>query len=257
MLSSIAIAAAMVGAVAASPAGYGYGGYPAESVVYSTSLVTVTSCGPEVADCPAKGYSTPAPYVPESTSTAAPYVPYTPESSSTPAPYVPYTTEAPVYSSPAPAYSSPAPVYSVPAYNSSAVPYVTKTVYSYSYYTSSDVVYTSTVDYYTTVCPETETPVYTPIDTPSKTEIYPVETSSICSESSTVTVVVPPYTPAPIPSGTGYIPYPSSSAIWGTASSSGYYAPSATYPAEFTGAASHANAGLAVAGLGAFAAFFL
>jgi len=244
MLSSIAIAAAMVGAVVASPAaGYGYGGYPAESVVYSTSLVTVTRCGPEVTNCPAKGYSTPAPYYPASTST--------------PAPYVPYTSEAPVYSSPAPVYSSPAPYYSAPAYNSSVVPYVTKTVYSYSYYTSADVVYTSTVDYYTTVCPENETPVYTPVYTPSSTEVYPVETSSICSESSTVTIVVPSYTPIPTPSGTGYVPYPSSSAVWGTASSSGYYAPSATYPAEYTGAASHANAGLAVAGLGAFAALFL
>jgi len=155
-------------------------------------------------------------------------------------------------------------------YNSSAVPYITKTVYTTSLYTvtscaayvtdcpaHSTIVYTTVVPAYTTVCPAEETETY-PTATPYAPEssVYYAESTS-CAESSTVTVVVPVSTP--YPTGTGAVPYPSggSTAIWGTASSSGYMTPSASYPPEFTGAASHANAGLAVAGLGAFAALFL
>jgi hypothetical protein len=75
-----------------------------------------------------------------------------------------------------------------------------------------------------------------PYPAPSSVAPYPVPSS------------VAPY---PVPSGTGYPAPPA-----GTASSTGgYVKPSA--PPEFTGAASHAQIGGFVAGVGAFAAFFL
>lgn len=236
MRASIAVAAMIAGVAYAVPYGY-----QSEEVVYSTKEVTVTSCGDYVTDCPAKAYSTPVVY-------------------STPAPYsveVPYTTPA------APAYT-PAPYYSAPAYNVS-VPYTTKTIYATHVYTvsTSDTyeVYTSVVPVSTTVCPlESETP-YAPSSyvEESSSEVYPVSSAveTPCSTSTTVTVTVSPYT-TPYATGTGVVPYPSgSTAIWGTASSSGYVVKPSAYPPTFTGAASHANAGMAAVGLGAIAAFFL
>jgi hypothetical protein len=253
MLASIAVAAIIVGVASAAPRpDYGYGGY-SESVVYSTEEVTVTSCGPEVTNCPAKAYSTPAPY-----SAPAPY--------STPAPYsepAPYTTAAPAY--------TPAPYSSAAAYNVS-VPLTTKTIYSTSLITvtscaeyvtncpaKSTVVITSVVPISTTVCP-VETP-YAPSSyvEESSVEVYPVSSAveTPCSTSTTVTVTVSPAT-TPYATGTGVVPYPSGkSAIWGTASSSGYVTKPSAYPPTFTGAASHANAGMAAVGLGAIAALFL
>jgi len=243
MRASIAVTAIIAGVASAAPQ-YGYGG---ESVVYSTEEVTVTSCGPEVTNCPAKAYSVPTPY-----SEAAPY--------STPAPYsvpAPYTTAAPAY--------TPAP-YSSVGYNVS-VPMTTKTIYSTSLITvtscaeyvtncpaKSTVVLTSVVPISTTVCP-----VETPYAEESSSEVYPVSSyaETPCSTSTTVTVTVSPPT-TPYATGTGVVPYPpGKSAIWGTASSSGYVAKPSAYPPTFTGAASHANAGMAAVGLGAIAALFL
>ncbi|KAF2001779.1 hypothetical protein P154DRAFT_521531 [Amniculicola lignicola CBS 123094] len=253
MRASIAIAAAVVGVAQAVP-GYGYGEYEPSS--------------------------TPA-YTPE------------PYPSSTPVEYPVYSTGAPVYSSSVeyPVYSSSAveypvyssstpveyPVYSTsaaeyPVYSSSAVEYpsgyVTKTVYATSTYevsTSESVYYyTTVIPAYTTVCPEEYTPIYTPIvyESSSAVPYVPEESSIPCSTSTTVTVTLPyttevPYYPtgssaAPYyPTGTGAPTYPV-----GTASSSGSYVkPSA--PPQFTGAASHAQVGGFVAGVGALAALFL
>ncbi|XTI94094.1 hypothetical protein V2W45_922246 [Cenococcum geophilum] len=253
MRASVAVAAIIAGVAYAAPRpDYGYGDH-GESVVYSTEEVTVTSCGPEVTNCPAKAYSTPAPYSdPASYSTPAPY--------SVPAPY---TTAAPAY--------TPAPYSSAAAYNVS-VPLTTKTIYSTSLITvtscaayvtdcpaKSTVVITSVVPISTTVCP-VETP-YAPSSyvEESSSEIYAVSSAveTPCSTSTTVTVTVSPAT-TPYATGTGVVPYPSGqTAIWGTASSSGYVTKPSAYPPTFTGAASHANAGMAAVGLGAIAALFL
>jgi len=251
MRASIAVTAIIAGVASAAPQ-YGYGG---ESVVYSTQEVTVTSCGPEVTNCPAKAYSVPAPYSEE-----APY--------STPAPYsvpAPYTTAAPAYT-PAPYSSAGAVGYNV------SVPMTTKTIYSTSLITvtscaeyvtncpaKSTVVLTSVVPISTTVCP-VETPyASSPYAEESSSEVYAVSSvvETPCSTSTTVTVTVSPAT-TPYATGTGVVPYPpGKSAIWGTASSSGYVAKPSAYPPTFTGAASHANAGIAAVGLGAIAALFL
>jgi hypothetical protein len=254
MRASVAVAAIIAGVASAAPhAQYGYGGN-SESVVYSTEEVTVTSCGPEVTNCPAKAYSSPAPY-----SAPAPY--------STPAPYsvpAPYTTAAPAY--------TPAPYSSAAAYNVS-VPLTTKTIYSTSLITvtscaayvtncpaKSTVVITSVVPISTTICP-VEKP-YAPSSYAaevSSAKVYPVSSAveTPCSTSTTVTVTVSP-AGTPYATGTAVVPYPpGKSAIWGTASSSGYVAKPSAYPPTFTGAASHANAGMAAVGLGAIAALFL
>jgi len=253
MRASVAVAAIIAGVAYAAPRPeYGYGEY-SESVVYSTEEVTVTSCGPEVTNCPAKAYSTPAPYsAPESYSTPAPY--------SVPAPY---TTAAPAY--------TPAPYSSAAAYNVS-VPLTTKTIYSTSLITvtscaayvtncpaKSTVVITSVVPISTTVCPVESEYASSSYAEESSVEVYPVSSAAEtpCSTSTTVTVTVSPAT-TPYATGTGVVPYPSGkSAIWGTASSSGYATKPSAYPPTFTGAASHANAGMAAVGFGAIAALFL
>jgi hypothetical protein len=248
MRATVAVAAIFAGVVSAVPQ---YGGY-GESVVYSTKEVTVTSCGPEVTNCPAKAYSTPAPY-----SAPAPY--------STPAPYsvpAPHTTAAPAY--------VPAPYSSAAAYNASVL-LTTKTIYSTNLITvtscaayvtdcpaKSTVVITSVVPISTTVCPVESEYGHSTYVEKSSAKVYPVSSvaETPCSTSTTVTVTVKPAT-TPYAVGTGVVPYPSGkSAIYGTASSSGYVKPSA-YPPTFTGAASHANAGMAAVGLGAIAALFL
>ena len=254
MRASVAVVAIIAGVASAVPQ-YGYGGY-SESVVYSTEEVTVTSCGPEVTNCPAKAYSSPAPY-----SAPAPY--------STPAPYsapAPYTTAAPAYT-PAP-YSSAAAV----AYNVS-VPLTTKTIYSTSLITvtscaayvtncpaKSTVVLTSVVPISTTVCPvekEYASSSYAAVVSSAKVYGGSSAVETPCSTSTTVTVTVSPVG-TPYATGTAGVPYPpGKSAIWGTASSSGYVAKPSAYPPTFTGAASHANAGIAAVGLGAIAALFL
>ena len=257
MRASIAVAVAIAGVASAVPQGL-WGGY-GESVVYSTQEVTVTSCGPEVTNCPAKAYSSaaavayssPAPY-----SAPAPY--------STPAPYsapAPYTTAAPGYTS--------APYSSAAAVNVS-VPLTTKTIYSTNLITvtscaayvtncpaKSTVVLTSVVPISTTVCPVESEYTLSSYPKESGSEVYAVSSAveTPCSTSTTVTVTVSPVT-TPQAVGTGVVPYPSGkSAIWGTASS--YVAKPSAYPPTFTGAASHANAGMAAVGLGAIAALFL
>jgi hypothetical protein len=242
-------AAAIIGLAAAVPQ-YGYGGYPAESS------------------------STPEAYYPSSTAEEYPTYPssssaagYYPASSSA-AGYYPASSSVEVYpssSTPCPESSTAAPVYPT-VYPSG---YVTKTIYSTSVHTvtscaeyvtdcpaHSTIMYTTLIPVTTTVCPESETPVYTPY--PSSTakgyHSYPAETSAPCSSTSTVTVTIPYSSGAPYyPVGTGAPHYPP---VVGTASSSGYMKPSA-YPPAFTGAASHAKVGGFVAGVGAFAALFL
>ena len=107
--------AAFIGAVAA---------VPLTETVYNTQVATITSCGPEVTDCPARKTSSAVPTTTscteeqkKSSSWAHPYgpeskpaVPYGPESSSS-APVI--TSSAPGYgpkSSSAPVVSSSAPV---------------------------------------------------------------------------------------------------------------------------------------------------
>jgi len=269
MRSTIAIAA--IAGVAAAAPNYGppppvYGEKPSSTpVVSSTPAYTPPGYGEMTSSTPAAS-STPA---------------YTPPVYGVP------SSSAPVYGVSSSVAYTPKP--------SSSVPYVTKTVYSTSLVTvtscgayvekcpaSSTIVSTVKVPVSTTVCPEDEYPEYTPGPKPSKpvhekpskpvvTVVYPpketpkvpVKESTTCSESVIVTVTLPskpvhpvyptgpaPHYPAP-PVGTGaYVP-----PAQGTAAPSGYVKPSA--PAYFTGAASHANIGGFVAGVGAFAAFFL
>lgn len=107
------IATALVGAVAASPAwappaygGHDDGSWGSASTVDQTTVVTVTSCGPEVTNCPANqptGYpaTTPAETYPvESTPVAS-------------TPYSPVTTSEGSWGPPA--YGSPSAPASVPA----------------------------------------------------------------------------------------------------------------------------------------------
>lgn len=262
MRASIAIVAAAVGVAQAVPAYGGYGEYEAPS---STPVYT-----PEPYPS-----STPVEYPVYSSSSAAEYPVYSSSAVEYPV-YSSSAVEYPVYSSSTPVeypvYSTPAAEY--PVHSSSAVEYpsgyVTKTVYQTSTYevsTSESVYYyTTVIPAYTTVCPEEETPIYTPPvvhESSSAVPYVPGESSSIpCSTSTTVTVTLPYTTEAPYyPTGTGApVPhYPSGTGApvpVGTASSTGSYVkPSA--PPQFTGAASHAQIGGFVAGIGAFAAFFL
>jgi len=264
MRSAIAIAA-LASVVAAAPSNQ-YGEYPAPPVYGASST-------------PAAPSSTPAVYPPVYGASSS--VPVYGASSS--APVYGHSSSAPVYghsssvSSSTPCASSSAPVYT-PIVSSKPVtkPYVTKTVYSTSLVTvtscaayvehcpaSSTVVVTSKIPISTTVCPEDYTPIYTPPAKPTKPVVV---ASSSCAESVIVTVTLPskpahpvypsgtPYYPAPPAQGTGkYVPAPPAQ---GTAApTASYVKPSS--PAYFTGAASHAKVGGFVAGVGAFAAFFL
>lgn len=273
MRSAIAIAA-LASVVAAAPSNQ-YGA-PAPPVYGASSSAPAPSSSPAVYQPPVYGApsSSSAPVYGAPSSSAPVYG----ASSSTPCPSSSATP------------SKSAPVYSHPAVSSPAVSskaYVTKTVYSTSLVTvtscaeyvkdcpaKSTIVVTSKVPVSTTVCPEDYTPIYTPPAKPSKpvedkpkyTPPVVVVPSSSCSESVIVTVTLPskpahpvyptgsPYYPAPPAQGTGkYVPAPPAQ---GTAApTASYVKPSA--PAYFTGAASHAKVGGFVAGVGAFAAFFL
>ena len=79
------VAAALFGAAFAAPPSYGAPAYGAgeTDTVYSTQVATITSCGPEVTNCPAEHSSTAAAVVPTDTCT---------DSSTVPAGAVPYST---------------------------------------------------------------------------------------------------------------------------------------------------------------------
>jgi len=109
-MRSFAAISALAGVAAAS----NYGGYGNTETQYSTTEVTITSCGPEVTNCPGSStYPSTTPVYTQPTNTyPVSSTPYT----------TPYTT-SPVYSSPI--YSSP--VYT-PTYPASCPSAVTVTV---------------------------------------------------------------------------------------------------------------------------------
>jgi len=195
--------------------------------------------------------------------------PYEPEVPSSAVEYPPVSTAAPVESE-YPVTSAPAveypPTSVVETALPSETPYPEEEVPEYEVPTEEEK-------------PEEEETPYVPgapVETPAE--------STICESSITITVTVPypsggpvgtgypshpaetpsaPYPTAPAPSapypsapvGTGYPPV---APPVGTASSSGYIKPTpSSYPPEFTGAASSLQLGGFMAGVGAFAAFFL
>lgn len=288
MVSKIAAAAALVGAVVAIPNDYKYASSPV-AVVYETDVETITSCAPDVTDCPARPYTTPAEYVTSSTE-AAYYS--TPVETSTPC----EETTAAVYSSPAAVYSTPV-VYSTPAVYSTPEVYSTPVVYtSAAVYTpptysapatyvvcSTELVTVTSCADYVTNCPADHTAVYTSLTPISTTICEESEASSLssywvpyteivstpviystpaaaestpCEETAAgYTTPAAPYPTAPAAS------YPAGTATYpaGTAYPTGTGVPTtpSAYPPTFTGAASNIKAGLSVAGLGAIAALFL
>ncbi|KAL1632325.1 hypothetical protein SLS56_003740 [Neofusicoccum ribis] len=241
-----------------------------DKTVYQTEEVTITSCGPEVTNCPASSHATPAVSTP---------VGSVPASSG-----VEGVTSAP----------TPTPEYS------------TSTVYSTLISSGSEGVVTQTVAISTTICPVTATetpgvpvasgPAGTPgappaAGTPSAgappaagTPVVPVSSGveggsgpspSAPAGGSSTNTCEPIYSTSTIyitpgvssaPAGTGYVPYPTggpyaSSAVAGTpgvpvAPTTPASTPQAT-PPSYTGAANAMNAAGAVAGFGAIAAFFL
>lgn len=166
--------------------------------------------------------------------------------------------EYPAYPVETPEVSSKAPEY--PAYPVET-PEVSSKAPEYPAYPVETPKVSSKVPEYPSYPESSKTPEYEH-SKPSK----PEETES-CLSSTTITVTVPyptgtgyPHGPKPtetpyypiVPSGTGYVPHPTG---YKPSSTGGYTKPST--PAEFTGAASSLNAAGFVAGVGAFAAFFL
>ncbi|OCK84238.1 hypothetical protein K432DRAFT_137371 [Lepidopterella palustris CBS 459.81] len=90
--------------------------------------------------------------------------------------------------------------------------------------------------------------------TPSMTSAAPVYTSAAPVYNSSVPLVTKTVYSTQLITVISCAPTVTN--FWGTASSSGVIKPS-SYPPTFTGAASHAQAGIAAAGLGALAAFLL
>lgn len=229
--------------------------------VYETDTHTVTSYGPE------------SPYYPATTTESEVHpTPYEPEHPET------YEPEHPETYEPEPEYT-------------------TSVVYTTTYHTVTSCepskpscpaesvhVETKTVPLYTTVCPVTET--HKPTETHKVTETHkPVETTSlpVCPycPNTTKTVVIPkptgtethqpeqPHTETetlqPVyPSETHvapetHAPYPTGTETHKPVYPTGTAAPTSTVDVlpEFTGAANSLNAGMAIAGLGAFAALFI
>ncbi|KAF2091556.1 hypothetical protein K490DRAFT_52754 [Saccharata proteae CBS 121410] len=133
-MKGFAVAAIFAGAALAAPA----------ETVYATEEVTITSCGPEVTNCPARSHSATATVPVEASSTPVASAPAmsTPESS------VEAATSSPAGSAPV-AASSPAV--------STAQIYSTSTIYSTQITTSGTQEVTITVPISTTICPVTAT----------------------------------------------------------------------------------------------------
>lgn len=129
-----------------------------------------------------------------------------------------------------------------------ACPSATTVVYEHSTYVVSSSTVLSIPAYTTTVVVNTKTPeAEKPTSKAPETPAY----------SASVPVPVAPYptgAPHPGPSGTGVQPSVPAGTGYPT-KTGGYIKPSS--PSEFPGAASALNVGGFVAGIGAFAAFFL
>lgn len=191
--------------------------------------------------------------------------------------YVPEVSSAPVYT-PEPTTSAYVPEYPVEETSTPVYPVESSTPIV-AYPTSTPPAeYTPTVPetpVYSSAVPET--PEYTPTvpEVPEYTPTVPeTPEETICESSTTITVTVPypsgtgypPVYPietpeAPYPTGPAYpvAPYPSGTGVSPPpAGTTGYIKPTGyPTPPEFTGAASHARVGGFIAGVGAFAAFFL
>jgi hypothetical protein len=150
--------------------------YPTEVTYTSYDVITVTSCGEYVTNCPAATYTS-AVYSVSTCTGSGPY--YTPPANTTD-----YYVPPPTYETETPEYPTSVPVYEVPS---------SSEVYTHTYYTTvcpgKDYCYATTVT--STYCPgkPTETPVYTkPTEVPSYTPVPPVYTAP-----------PPSYTPVPTP----------------------------------------------------------
>lgn len=142
--------------------------YPTEVTYTSYDVVTVTSCGEYVTNCPAATYTSAVYSVSTCTGSQPSY--YQPPANSTD-----YYVPPPTYETPVPEYPTSVPVYEVPS---------TSDVYTHTYYTTvcpgKDYCYATTVT--STYCPgkPTEPPVYTkPTEVPSYTPVPPPVYTSV------------------------------------------------------------------------------
>jgi len=223
---------------------------PTTLTYYSTSAVTITSCAPDVTDCPASSTvvsSVPVSYTVVETPSSSPTSPEQITSASSPAGEVPapYTSEAPAPTSPAAPATAPAGPSTTITYSSSVqVPCTYSTGESYG----QEIPGSST---------------YATIDTTITVPQVVFVTSTITAAGSTNTISVglaagsPPAAPA--------YPTPTADAVGGSAKptgSSGFgtsYVPSPTgYPvAPYEGGASVSRTSVAGLAVVAVAAFFV
>lgn len=254
MRSSVAVAALFAGAAIAypnDPVDY----YPAEQ---SSSSSVSKSSSITVAPVPASSSTPVIEYYPsESGSSSVPPVVHPVQT--TKATVVHTVTACPSEKKDCPLKHSSTPVIVHPVPTSSksstytSAPLVTSVVYATEIRTitacpptvthcPANKYETVTIPLYTTICPASETPYVHP--SPTKIPVAPVAPSSYKAS---------PTSQAPV----HY--YPSNGPVspvkpTGTSVPTGYYTPK---PSQFTGAASHLNAGAMVAGFGAFVALFI
>jgi len=196
-----------------------------DTTIYSTKDVTVTSCPPEVTDCPSK-----------KTSSAAPYV--------NPTSVAPYTTSTVYSTSYYTVTSCPPTVTACPA--------------------KSTQVYSSVIPIGTTVCPVSSSKYATPPPYPTSSAA-PVAPPAACPPSVTVityTTCIPTVTSKTVtvsPESCPSSAKPVVPSVYPTGTISPV-APKPTYtskPPPFTGAASSVSGSFAFAGIAALAAVFL
>jgi hypothetical protein len=183
-----------------------------------------------------------------------------PAESSTEAPEYPSSTEAPVYGYPTSTEAAETPYYPAST-EAPEQPY-----YGATSTEEAEAPCSTSVEYpeYPSSTEEAETPCSTSVESPeypsypsesAEVPTYPEATPTECPTSTVyVTVTQGPggYSQAPYPVPTGYPVAPTYPAGTGT----GAVYPTNTPPA-YEGAASNVKAGMAIAGLGAIAAFFL
>ncbi|KAK7531644.1 uncharacterized protein J3D65DRAFT_671408 [Phyllosticta citribraziliensis] len=200
-----------------------------DKTVYQTDEVTITSCGPEVTNCPARSHSaTPTPEV--STSVDVPET----------------TTSAVDGGSAPPASSTPVASVDVPSYTPAVSSSASASVDIPSYTPTPKV--------------SVDVPSYTPV--PSASVDVPATSPAVGGGSSCVPIyrTSTVYVTPGVPVGTPYVgtPYGTPGVPVGTPTTPGAGTPGVATPTpNYTGAANAVNAAGAVAGMGALAAFFL
>ncbi|KAK6353731.1 hypothetical protein TWF730_008160 [Orbilia blumenaviensis] len=207
--------------------------YPTEVTYTSYDVVTVTSCGDYVTNCPAATYTSTAYSVSTCTGTEPSY--YQPPANSTD-----YYVPPPTYETETPEYPTSVPVYEVPT---------TSDVYTHTYYTTvcpgKDYCYATTIT--STYCPGKPTDV--PHTKP--TDVYTVPPPSYTPATETPEPTpVPTYTPPTPGCGEGEYCPP-------TPPKNETTTPTYTPPPSYTGAASANFVSFGVAAVAGLAALFI